>query len=252
MEFLDETQAHIVRIADSCHAAAMSELWEDIVGNWGRVRAVAATRHAMFVIHEDGALYKIDPVAGTYLESIASGFDSDRLVAHGEQLFVFDRSSALYRVNPADGSSDQLAGTWLDVGAATSCGNRIYAVAQHELYSIDPETGDAELLPSTWHTRHLIGFGERLYAWEADNQLYRIAPETGHYEQLASTWAMTTGVATACGRLYAVDNGILYRVDEAGGYTEVGDRMRTRFLVGLHSCLYTFADNGDLYRIAVG
>ena len=91
-----------------------------------------------------------------------------------------------------------------------------------------------ETLPYSWDTRHLIGHRDRLYAWEADNQLYGVDPETGAYEQLANTWANTTGVATACGRLYVVDNGILYEVDASGGCTHVSDRMRTRFLVGLH------------------
>ena len=229
----------------------MSDLWEDIPGSWTGVRAVAATRHAMFVLHADGELYRIDPIGGEYTASLGR-FSSQRLVAHGDHLFVFDDDGTLYRVNPETAEHTALEGTWRDVRAVAACGEYIYAVDGRELYAIDPATGDAHQLHDSWEPRHLIGARDHLYAWQSDNQLYRFDPKTGAYEQLASTWALTTGVATALGRLFAVDDTILYEIDPDGTYKELDGRMRTRLLVGLHSCLYSFADNGDLYRIAVG
>src|SRR5688572_31898498 len=66
------------------YSSRMSDLWEDIPGSWRGVRAVAATRHAMFVLHEDGELYRIDPIRGEYTASLGR-FASRHLVAHGDR-----------------------------------------------------------------------------------------------------------------------------------------------------------------------
>ncbi len=57
----------------------------------------------------------------------------------------------------------------------------------------------------------------------------------------------------AAGLVYAVEGGILYDVDpSSGSCTAIADRMRTRMFVGIGSSIYSFEDNGDLYRIGVG
>jgi hypothetical protein len=205
----------------------MSELLYDLVdGSWSNVRAVAATRDALYVLDADMHVYRVDPLAETYSESLGR-FEGDHLViANGEPHVV--------------------------KGPATSLGDRIFMVEERTLYSLAPD-GSYEALANSWDTRHLIGFRDHLFAWETDNTLYRVDPKTGGATPLANSWPHVGGVATAVGRLYAVDGGILYQVDPStGGCEEIADRMRTRLLVGVGSSLYSFEDNGDLYRIAVG
>jgi hypothetical protein len=205
----------------------MSEPLYDLVGGaWSSTRAVAAERGELYVLDADSHVYRVDPLTGTYGDSLGR-FSGEHLVVIDGQPHVF-------------------------TGPAASLGDRIFMIEDRALYSIDPD-GSHERLANSWDARHLIGLGDHLFAWEADNALYRVDPATGQTTPLLNNWPHVGGVATAVGRLYAVEGGILYQVDPSSGACEViADRMRTRLLVGCGSSIYSFEDNGDLYRIGVG
>lgn len=232
----------------------MSEpLYDVIPGTWAGIRAAAATRRDLYVLDEDSWLYRVDPVTGETLATIERGWQGHHLAALGDHVFLWEPDGALYRVDPDAGTYDAIGDSWHDVRAVCAQGDRLYAIDGRELYAIDPETGDAEQLDNTWDTRHLIGHRDHLFAWDADNGLYRVAPGTGEATPLAGTWPHTSGVASAIGRLYAVDNGILYEIDpETGDHEIVTDRLQTRLLVGCGSSLYSFEQTGELFRMGVG
>jgi outer membrane protein assembly factor BamB len=205
----------------------MSEAPYDLcAGNWSRTRAVAADGRQLYVLDADTHVYPVDPLSGSYGESLGR-FDGDHLVIVGGEPRAF-------------------------TGPTTSLGDRVYRIEDRALYAIDRD-GSHQRLANSWDTRQLIGVGEHLFAWEADNALYRVDPSTGETTPLANNWPHVGGVATAIGNLYAVEGGILYQVDPRSGECAViADRMRTRLLVGVGSSIYSFEGNGDLYRIGVG
>lgn len=233
-------------------------MYDLVAGHWGDTVGAAATRDSLFVVDKDTYLYRVDPRTGTYLEAVGQG-SADRgwhartMVASANDLFIFEPTGNVYRLSLVDHSITQLGETWRDVRTAAMIGDRLFAVANRTLYLIDPDTGDGGALDGTWDTRYLVGLGDSLYAWEADNNLYRVDPASGHGRALDGTWPHVTGASTACGQLFAVDNGILYRVDpETGACTPRGDRFHTRILAGGGSVLYSFEQSGELFRVSIG
>lgn len=72
----------------------------------------------------------------------------------------------------------------------------------------------------------------------------------GEWTQLASSWPHLTAAAAVGDRVFAACDGAIWRIDDAGGYEQLGDdEWRSRFLVGVANHLVAIEPGGGMFRI---
>jgi len=72
----------------------------------------------------------------------------------------------------------------------------------------------------------------------------------GDWTQLDGTWERLAALTAVGDRMYAVCDGSLWRIDESGGYEQVGDdEWRARFLIGVSGFLIAIEPDGRMYRL---
>lgn len=147
----------------------------ELAGDWRTAIAATALDGWLFVIDEGGALYRVSPTDGSYLE-LADGFASTAcLAAAGDSLITIEKSGAMYRVSPRDGTWEHLDDAWADARAASGDATTFYVVAAQSMYTVDPTDGTyADLTDTTWNTRLLSFAAGALYAIELGGALYRV------------------------------------------------------------------------------
>lgn len=185
------SQIYVITGETLCEMSPTSEAWRRIDGDF-RAVAIAGLGGALYLF-EGSALLRIDtesgeptPLPGTYADvrsavelddriyvsdgegvyAVSSSgdsrrlpgeWDNHRLVAGGDgRLYAFERNGQLYRVDPASGDATLIEGTWTDVSAAVSLGNRLYVFAGETLFAVDPLAGTWDRLSDEWETAHAV------------------------------------------------------------------------------------------------
>lgn len=150
------------------------------------------------------------------------------------------------------GSWTNLGGTWGNVAAAATLGDRVYAAAGGLLWRVDRDGACDAVGDEEWHPRFLVGVAGYVVSIEPGGGMYRIDPTDGSSVELDGDWSATIAACAGGDAIFVIErSGTLFRVEPAdGSYHAIADGFDAAQLVTAAGGALLTVEHDGLYRIS--
>jgi hypothetical protein len=224
--------------------------WTQLSGEWANPTAMTALGDRLYIT--EGTLYRVDSTGG--YEALGDDeWRSRWVLAAAGWLVTIEESGAMYRVDPKDGSWVQLESSWGTTIAATAGGDSIFVISRSGmLYRVQPSDGSYQEIEGEFaDTQLLVAAGGALVSIEPNGRMYRISAKDGTWEQYDDSWHHCRAAAGDDHTLYVVSGDQLWAMDvKTGTYEQIGtDSWGSRLLAVMGGALYSLEPDGRLYRV---
>lgn len=146
-------------------------------GDWLNTKAADAVDGSLYSVEKSGKLYYTDLSNGRW-EELDDGYDTRFLWAWGEYVYILENDGTVYKIDPESAEYERFGdqGAYRTTSAATIHNGTLYTIERGILGSTDIDNGGFEELsgPDYANTKHLFGAGDSLYTIETDGTLYKI------------------------------------------------------------------------------